>query len=99
MTDVTNERLCAVVNEMDGMAQGGLGEIAAIARLALAAMEAPQMHRDWDAFAGAFLAIEGRAKDVQNLINVTAEAVGCNYVDGGRRRRSDARRLRDADAP
>lgn len=90
MENATIEQLRNAVTEMDGLAQSGFSEIAAIARLALYAMENPMMSNDLDVFAIAFNAIWSKAKDIENCINVTAETVGCNSVDEAQRRRWDA---------
>ena len=95
MNDATLEQLRNAVNEMDGLAQSGFGEIASLARLALLAMEQPKNYANgfgMDAVADVLSAITNRAFDINNCINVTAERVGCNYVDDAQRRRWDAQR-------
>ena len=98
MTTATLQELCNAVNEMDGLAQSGFGEIASLARLALLAMEQPKTYANgfgMDAVADVLSAITNRAFDINNCINVTAERVGCNYVDDAQRRRWDAWREAD----
>ncbi|MDO8713776.1 MAG: hypothetical protein Q7K13_04770 [Polynucleobacter sp.] len=95
MTKATLKQLCDAVSEMDGLAQAGFGEIASLARLALLAMEQPETYTrggGMDAIAHVLSSIKGKAEDINNCINVTAEQVGCNFVDDANRRRWDAKR-------
>ncbi|WHZ12500.1 MAG: hypothetical protein OJF60_002941 [Burkholderiaceae bacterium] len=91
MTTVTIEQLRSAVNEIDGLAREGFSEIAATARLALAAMENPRTCNDLDTFAAAFEAIAGRAGDIEDCIGRAAEIVGCDSVDEHQNRRWNAR--------
>ena len=99
MSSTTPEDLRTAIEEMDGLAQGGFTEIAAMAKLALLAMEQPNAYTNggMDHVATMLSAIWGKALDIENCINSTAENVGCNCVDQAQRRRWNAqRRAKDA---
>ena len=81
------------VNDIDGYAQAGFGQISAVAKLALLSMELPDSHRNLEGIAQALQVIWGLALDMQNTINCAAEKVGCNYVDKPQRKRAEAARL------
>lgn len=70
-----------IITDIDSLSQQGFGQIAAIARLALVAMESPETCRHPEYLAHAFEVIWSIAEDVQNCINAQAEEVGCNYID------------------
>lgn len=89
-SEVTDLR--RVINELDGYSLNGFGQIEAIAKLTLLAMEVPAAHRFPDVFASALEVIRDLAMDVSNTINAEAEAVGCNSKKDASRRRIDARR-------
>lgn len=94
MTKVENARvqeLEEVVNTMDRLSCGGFSEIAAIASLALRSLETPDGWRVIDDIVTVLETIRREAKRVENLINVEAEQVGCNYKDEGEQRRWTAR--------
>ena len=74
-------KLQSVIEDMDALAQGGFSEISALAKLALAALQTPQGYRDIESIVQALQAIRGKAEDINNCINYTAETVGCNYKD------------------
>lgn len=94
MSNTTPEQLRTAITEMDGMAQSGFSQIAAIARLALAALETPSAYTtNTENIACALQTISGIAFDIENCINCSAEAVGCNYKDEALERRYAARRL------
>ena len=99
MTKATIEELRNAVNEIDGLAQSGFGEIATFARVALLLMEKPRTYGPggMDAVADLLTAIASRAFDINNCINVAAERLGCNFVDDAQRRRWDAQL--EADKP
>lgn len=80
----------ATLHDMDSMQQGATGEIAAIAQLALCAMENPRAWRQPELLAAAFMAIVNRATDLQNVLNCEAERHGCNFVNEAAQRRWDA---------
>jgi hypothetical protein len=86
-------RLQAAVTDMDALAQHGFSEILAIAKLALAAMEAPDGYIQPETFAQALGAICGKATAIQNDINCQAEDVGCNYRNPNTSRRYAAERV------
>lgn len=80
-----------VVTSMDSLSQGGFSEIAAIASLALMALETPDGWRSVDDIATILEAIRSKAKEVEHLINAEAEQVGCNYKNESEQRRWNAR--------
>lgn len=82
--------LRAAVADMDCLAQGGLRQIAAIARLALLAMESPEAYRNPDRLAAAFDAIWSIAEDIENSVGCRAEEVGLGHGDLAARRRGEA---------
>lgn len=75
------KRLHAAVYDMDCLAQGGFSEIAAIAKLAMSALETPDGYLQPENIANALRTIWGKAYDIENCINCAAEEVGCNYID------------------
>lgn len=94
MNKATPEQLRDAVTDMDAMAQGAFSEIASMASLALLALEQPSTYAHdglrMDRVADMLTAIQGKARDIDNCINATAEGVGCNYVDAAQKRRWDA---------
>jgi hypothetical protein len=91
----TPQALRGAVEEIDGLSQSGFGEIAAMASLSLLALEQPATYSNGcglDDVADMLTAIWGKAKDMENCINATAEGVGCNSVDAAQRRRWAAQR-------
>jgi hypothetical protein len=76
--------------DMDALSQGGFSKISSIARLSLAALEAPSHPRQDEDIANALTAIWSIADDIKNCINSRAEDVGANYIDDGLRRRRAA---------
>lgn len=84
-------RLRSTIESMDCMAQEALGQIAAIAKLALLAMEQPGRTaiRD-EMIAKALEAIWAKAECSEDSINATAEEVGCNSHDEAFERRMAA---------
>lgn len=96
--EATLKSLRTAINEIDGYSQTGFSEVASIAKLALRALETPGGQQDIDSIAHALSAICARASDFSNLINSTAESVGCNYVDEPERRRRAARTNARAEA-
>ena len=95
MSTATPEQLRSVITDMDALAQGGFGQIASMARLALLAMEQPGTYASvsrMDAIAGVLAAIQSKAEDVDNCLNAMAEGVGCNHEDTNQRKRLNAMR-------
>ena len=80
-----------VIEDMDCTAQGAFNDIAAIARLALLALESPKGCRDTHSLAAAFVAIEDRANTAWHLVNNEAVDAGCGYTDHEALRRGIAR--------
>lgn len=85
------QHLCIAVKEMDGVAADAFNGIQAVAMLVLEALENPKTCLNTDLMARALEAIKAMACDAANVINCSAEAVGCNYIDAAHRRRWDAR--------
>ncbi len=85
------EDLQCAVYDMHAMAQDGLSEIAAIAKLALAAMESPTNQPGMDTLARAFSAIWTRAEHLDGCIATEAITRGCASEDIDARRRAEAR--------
>ena len=86
------ETLQSIIESMDCMASGGFSDIATIAKLALAAMEAPDAHVNIETYAKAFSVIWGKAEECYEACGSTAEQVGCGYTDTMSEHRSNARR-------
>lgn len=80
-------KLHIAIEEIDGLSQSGFSEIAAFARLALDSLERPDTYNRLDTIATALSAIWGKALDIENCINATAEQVGCHHVNDAQRRR------------
>lgn len=78
------------VRAMDCLASNALSEIAAIARLALSAMESPTSHPAPETFAKVFTTILKTADDIKDCIGRYAEDAGCEYSDDASMRRLDA---------
>ena len=92
---ITPQDLRNAVEEMDGLAQTGFSEIATMAKLSLLLMEQPSAYKNgggMDQVATMLSAIWGKALDIENCINSSAENVGCNCVDQAQRRRWAAER-------
>ena len=83
--------LQTAIEEIDGYTQSGFGQIGAVARLALLSREQKGAHDTGEDIASALEVIAWIAADIGNLINCTAEKVGCNYVDKRLQRRAEAR--------
>lgn len=96
MKNATPEKLREAVTEIDSMSQCALGEIATLAKLALASLETPNGCSDIDSIATVFSAIWGRAGDAKNYINCMAEDVGCHFKDEAMTRRGEALRMAEA---
>jgi hypothetical protein len=83
------------VQDMDGISQNTFSEIAAIAQLSIAYLENPAIPFCQENLAQAFSIIWNACEIGQGCINVEAERVGCNYVDGGVERRLSAMAARN----
>lgn len=70
-----------VIERMDCASQGAFNDIAAIARLALLALESPHGCRDTRSLAAALVAIEDRANTGWHLVNNEAVDAECGYTD------------------
>ena len=90
MESQTLTQLRSAISDMDCMSQSGFSSIAAITKLALAALENPMTCNDIDSIAAALESIRSTAMDVENCIDATAEGVGCHYVVAAQRRRWEA---------
>lgn len=75
---------------MDCLTYHALSEIAAIARLALSAMESPTSRPALETFAQAFITITRIADDTKDSTGRYAEDAGCEYSDDASMRRLDA---------
>lgn len=103
-TSATAQRDAAqnVVRNIDAMAQPALGEIGALAQLALWAMESQEANsgQALEVFAKALeLILElilWRADDAANFISYEAETVGCHHVNLAAGRRGSAAVLCEA---
>jgi hypothetical protein len=89
---VTLERLRITIKDMDAMSQEGFGHIEALAGVALMALETPDAYRFPELIAQTLEAISNIAQASMNMVNVSAEEVGCNWTEASKRRRMDARR-------
>lgn len=88
MSDLS--KLKNAVRAMDCLASDTLAEIAAVARLALSAMESPTSHPAPETFARLFNVILKQADDTRDCIGRYAEDAGCGYSDDASMRRLDA---------
>lgn len=70
----------AVINTIDSLSQEGFSSIAAIASLALLAMEKSSVGNTENVIQ-ALRTIRGKALEIENCINAEAETVGCNYKE------------------
>ena len=86
--DIKN--LQAAVRDMDSVAREGLSEIAAIAKLALSAMESPTDYPAQETIAKIFSAIWSKAENIESCIYAEAESVGCACSCESALRRLDA---------
>lgn len=83
------DSLRITIEDIDNFSQTGFSRIAAVAQMALLAMESPK-GASLDEIAEVLQLIKYTAEDMENTINGEAESVGCNYVDKAQRRRWDA---------
>jgi len=72
-------RLKLAVTEVDTLAQRAFTKIAAVADLALAALESPRC--DLEHVAAALSTLVELAESGENEVNATAERVGCNFCN------------------
>lgn len=82
--------LYGTIHDMDALAQEGLAEIIAIAKLALAAMESPTNHPDMSTLARIFSAIWLKSEHLQGCIAGEASGAGCASEDEAALRRTKA---------
>lgn len=85
------QTLCTTIETMDRLAQVGLNEIEAIARLALLSLETPDGQRNIENVALALHAIVQKADFTCDAITYEADEVGRGYKDDSRMRRVAAR--------
>lgn len=90
--------LQSAIEDMDCMATDAFGQISAIARLMLDAMENPTTGICMETFAKAITVICSKADEANDCVGNTAEQVGCGYVDAMSERRDEARRARELQA-
>lgn len=81
-TDIINN-LQATITFMDSLSQEGFSQIAAIANLAILAIEKKTAAAGGLPFLSdvvhALRVISGKAEDIESCINCEAEKVGCNW--------------------
>ena len=82
--------LYGTIHDMDALAQEGLAEIIAIAKLALAAMESPTNHPDMSTIARIFSGIWMKSEHLAGCIASEAHGVGCKSEDEAALRRTKA---------
>lgn len=75
------QALRSTIETMDALSQEGFSRIAAIASLALLAVNEQDRGPNSENIRQALHAICDKARDIENCINYEAEKVGCNYVD------------------
>ena len=74
-------KLRHVITNIDALSQEGFSDIAALAKLALIALDTPDYDRNIAAIARALSTIFGKAQDIENSINHAASEVGCDFRD------------------
>jgi len=79
---------------MDALAHEGFLQIAAIAKLALTALETPDGWQHPETIAQALTAIQGKAEVQNDCINLEAHEVGCAFSDAAQIRRFKAMEAR-----
>ena len=82
--------LYGTIHDMDALAQEGLAEIIAIAKLALAAMESPTNHPDMHTLARIFSGIWMKSEHLAGCIASEALGAGCASEDEAAQRRTTA---------
>lgn len=88
MTDL--EKIRMEISDIDALSQEVCGQMAAVARLALASLETPEGIMDIDVIARALSLIQEKASALSNDINCSAERLGAAYTDEGVARRYQA---------
>lgn len=86
-------QLRSAVIEIDTLASAAFGEIAAVARLALAYLETPDGYRHPELIAQALTSIFDRASGSADSVIFEAEQVGCHTIDQRWLRRLDAQQV------
>ncbi len=89
------ETLQSTITTMDCHSQNGFSEIATLASIALNLMETEQAYLSPETIAQLLTTIRDKAVETENIINVEAEEVGCNYVNEEAARRYEAKRAAD----
>lgn len=77
-TAPTLAQLRTSITDIDRMSQSALSEIITLAELAVLALPTDDRTRP---LAAALRSILGKAWDLENDINATAERVGCNFAE------------------
>ncbi|MBL8420147.1 MAG: hypothetical protein JNK92_05870 [Dechloromonas sp.] len=86
------QKLQSTIEDIDALSQDGFSEISTLASMALKLMEAEHTYPCQETIAQVLAIIQSKAQDIKNIINCTAENVGCNYKDEAAGRRYEARR-------
>jgi len=86
----TVQQLRSAITDMDALAHEGFSQIAAIAKLALTALESANGWQHPEIIARALEAIQGKAEAQNDCINHEAHEVGCAFADAARLRRFKA---------
>lgn len=73
------QKLENAIMAMDALSQEGFSAISAIAILASTFLESRGANQHLQVVKTALRTIVDKCNDIENLINVTAEEVGCNY--------------------
>jgi hypothetical protein len=84
------QQLSNALSQVDRLVQQGCAEMASIAQLALAWLETPEGHRQFDVVAHALQTIRNGAEALADYAGTEAREMGCGYDDPAEQRRSEA---------
>ena len=90
MNKATPEQLRSAITQMDRLAQSTLNGVAAMAQIALEAMERPEFYRDHENLAQILNTIVAKARRAEIDINEVAGNVDCSFIDEAMLRRQEA---------
>ena len=90
MIEATSDQLRGAVTEMDRLAQNTLNGVAAMAQVALEAMERPEFYLELEVLAQILSSIVAKARRAEVDINEVAGGVNCSYIDEAMLRRQEA---------